>query len=150
MNLSEKDKALLNALIKNGRSSYDKLSKKTGMPVSTVHRRIKSLEKKGLIKGYEPIIDYSKLGFGVVLFMVIDLQEGIDTKVTIDRILKFKNVLEADLLQGSDYDILIKARCKDLKEVDKIVKAVMRVEGVEEVDSMVSGVSEKETLVFEI
>ncbi len=58
MNLSDKDKNLLNSLIKDGRISLDKLSKSINLPVSTVHRRLKNLEKKGLIKSYSPVIDY--------------------------------------------------------------------------------------------
>ena len=150
MNLPNKDKKILNELIKNGRISLDKLSRKTGFPVSTIHRRIKLLEKKMLIKGYEPVIDYSKLGYTVTVFLTVDLHEGVDTKNTIRSFGHLSNVIEIDLVQGSDFDVLLKARCKDLKEVDLLIKEVMQVEGVEEVDSIISGISEKETLVFPV
>lgn len=150
MNLSNKDKSILNELIKNGRVSLDKLSRITGFPVSTIHRRIKLLEKKMLIKGYEPLIDYSKLGYTVTVFLTVDLHEGTDTKKTIRALTHFKNIIEVDLIQGSDFDVLLKARCKDLKEVDLLIKEVMQVEGVEEVDSIISGISEKETMVFPV
>jgi len=150
MKLSVKDKSILNELIKNGRLSLDKLSKKTGIPVSTVHRRLKYLEANKIIKGYEPVIDYTQLGIEVKLFLIIDLHEGIDTNYTIGRLKNYKNIIEVDMLQGSDFDLIAKARCKNLREVDKLVKEVMQIEGIEEVNSMVSAITEKESLVMPI
>jgi len=150
MKLSNKDKLILNELIKNGRVSLDKLSKKTGVPVSTVHRRVKRLELKGLIRGYEPIIDYSMIDYNVTLFLIIDLEEGIDTNVTLSKLKSYNKITELHLLQGSDFDLIAKAKCKNLVDADKLIKEVMKLEGVEEVNSMVSAISEKESLVMPI
>ena len=61
-----------------------------------------------------------------------------------------KNILEIHNLQGSDFDILAKAKCRDLKDVDKLVKKVMQIQGIEEVNSMVSALCEKKLLAMEI
>ncbi|MBN1923974.1 MAG: Lrp/AsnC family transcriptional regulator [Nanoarchaeota archaeon] len=150
MIIDDKDKTLVNSLIRDGRISLDKLSKELKLPVSTVHKRLKNLEKKGLVKGYSPVIDYKMLGYNIILFILIDLVESLERAETIKALKKIQNIIEIDSLQGSDFDIIIKARCRDLSEVDKLLKEVMNIKGIEEVDSMVSGISEKESLTFKI
>lgn len=63
VDLDLRDKKLLFELDFDARKTYSKLSKTLGMSKRGVEYKIQSLEKKGIIKGYYPVIDLSKLGY---------------------------------------------------------------------------------------
>src|SRR3989338_2241317 len=59
----KKDRLLLYLLDLNGRMSYAQLAKRTLLSKQMVKYRIERLEKRGIITGYYPLIDLSRLGF---------------------------------------------------------------------------------------
>ena len=58
--MDEKDKRILALLRKDAKQRVSQLAKKTGLPTTTVHNRIKRMEKGGIIRGYTVIPDYKK------------------------------------------------------------------------------------------
>lgn len=58
------DKKLLRLLSEDARTPLVDLATKLGISAVAVAARIRKLEKKKIIGGYRPSIDYSKLGFG--------------------------------------------------------------------------------------
>lgn len=61
--LDKKDRKILYELDKNSRQSFKQIGKKVGLSREVIQYRIKQLEKKGVIKGYQTLIDTSKLGY---------------------------------------------------------------------------------------
>lgn len=61
--LDKKDRAILYQLDLNSRQSFNQIAKKVRLSREVVQYRIKQLEKKGVIKGYQTLIDVSKLGY---------------------------------------------------------------------------------------
>lgn len=61
--LDKKDRAILYQLDLNSRQGFNQIAKKVGLSREVVQYRIKQLEKKGIIKGYQTMIDISKLGY---------------------------------------------------------------------------------------
>lgn len=64
MKVTRKDVLLCSRLRENGRETLTRMSKKTGIPVSTLYDRMQ-VHKGGLIKGFTSIIDFSALGYVV-------------------------------------------------------------------------------------
>ena len=60
--LDNKDLAIIEVLKHNSNFSTQQISKKTGIPISTVHNRIRKLEKSGIIKEYTILLDNKKIG----------------------------------------------------------------------------------------
>jgi DNA-binding Lrp family transcriptional regulator len=58
--MDEKDELILQALEKNAKLSSRAIAEKIGLPISTVHRRIRKLELDKVIKGYRATIEYEK------------------------------------------------------------------------------------------
>jgi len=52
--LDDKDWQILEILKDNAKLTSHKISKKTAIPITTVHNRIKKLEMNGIIKKYAP------------------------------------------------------------------------------------------------
>jgi Lrp/AsnC family transcriptional regulator, leucine-responsive regulatory protein len=65
------DRALLAALVRDGRASYTDLAERVGLSVSAVHQRVRRLEQRGLIKGYQATLDAKALGLPLTAFISI-------------------------------------------------------------------------------
>ena len=61
--LDQKDKKLLYELDFHSRDPYSKLSKRVNLSKQGVEYKINNLIKKGVIKGFYPVINVPKLGF---------------------------------------------------------------------------------------
>ena len=104
---------------------YTALAKKINAPLSTVHFRMKKLEREGIIEYYKGEIDWKKAGFTITAFVLVSVDKSLLTKVkrTQDDILKellqVMYVREGYITTG-DADLLIKVIARDpshLKEI---------------------------------
>ena len=131
--VDEKDRRILEVLHENSDLSIQKISKLTGIPITTVHNRIKRLKKSGIIKNYTVNLDYQKLGKHVLAFVLINVNQKSMTDSDMDQfdvlreIKKFGHVEEADLITCSN-DILLKCRFNTLDELTEFVVKDLRSE----------------------
>lgn len=72
--LDETDIGILEILRKNARTPFLNIAKKVRISESTVRKRVKELEKEGIIKKYSAIVEPSKLGYGSVALVGIDVK----------------------------------------------------------------------------
>ena len=135
MKLGEKDVALIALLQEDCRQSLKKLSKKLGMPMSTVHEKIGKLETEGFIKQYAAVVDAEKLGLPVTAFLLVNAEtrfggKAVDQKAIAKEISKIPLVQEVHIVTG-EYDLLVKAKGKDMREIGaNVIDCVRKVEGV--------------------
>ena len=61
--LDKKDKQILYQLDLDSRQSFNQIARKVKLSREVVQYRVKQLEKKGIIKGYQTLIDVTKLGY---------------------------------------------------------------------------------------
>jgi len=61
--LDEKDMKILSLLNEDTRCNYAKISSKIGLTPNGINKRVKNLEKSGVIEGYTSSIDWKKLGY---------------------------------------------------------------------------------------
>ena len=143
MDLDEKDLRVLDELKANAKRTTSQISKRTGLPITTVHNRIKKLEKLGIIKRYTVELDYKKLDKPITTYVMVQviymLPSGI--KVMQEDVAKeikgLAGVESVELLTGGT-DILVKVRVKDVDELnDFIIKQLRKVEGVDKTQTMV-------------
>ena len=64
------DIEVLSYLRKNARQPLVKISKKTGIPVTTIYDKLRRHENQ-LIKKYTSLMDFSKFGFPVTAFLMV-------------------------------------------------------------------------------
>lgn len=68
--ITRKDILLCTRLRENARETLTRMSKKTGIPVSTLYDRLQT-HTGGLIKGFTSLIDFALLGYDVRAHMLI-------------------------------------------------------------------------------
>jgi Lrp/AsnC family transcriptional regulator, leucine-responsive regulatory protein len=67
--LDQLDLALLDALQRDGRSTFAELGSLVGLKAPAVHDRVKRLEARGHIRGYSAQLDGKRLGLELVAFV---------------------------------------------------------------------------------
>jgi DNA-binding Lrp family transcriptional regulator len=141
--MDKKDDLILQVLEKNAKLSSRAIAEKVGLPISTVHRRIKKMEQNGIIKGYKAKIEYEKTKRPISAYLFINIAETTPEKghipksKIVNEILKYHEVHELVDVQGSSFDLVIKARFATLKDTSAFVEQRREIEGIEELFSSI-------------
>ncbi len=113
--LDDVDFKIIEMLRNDGRASYKELAEKLGVGVATVYKRVKRLERLGVIKGYTAIIDEAKLGKTITGYIGLEIRPA-DTNKVLEELLKMEEVVEIATVTGA-FDILVKVRVRSLDEL---------------------------------
>ena len=117
------DRAILFELQRNGRLTNQELSERIAMSPSPCLRRVRALEKSGLITGYCAIVDQQKFGYPINVFVSIKLDKPSETimhefELNIELI---DDVMECYLMTGS-HDYLLRVVCKSLQSYEHLIR----------------------------
>lgn len=117
--LSQKDAKILEILMKNCKMPSRKISEKTGIPITTIHNRVKKMEKDGIIKSYKAVVDKKKTGKSIQAF--IHINAGLKNHNELARrISLLPEVDECYVLTGTT-DIMIKISANDVDHLNDFV-----------------------------
>ncbi len=126
-------KELLDILRSNARETPESIAKLLDLEVAEVKARISEYEKRGVIKGYQAIIDEEKVNSSLVT-AVIEVkvtpkrEEGFDHVA--QRIAGFPEVQSVYLMSGT-FDLLLFVTGRNLREVAAFVsERLATLEGV--------------------
>ncbi|WP_204247223.1 Lrp/AsnC family transcriptional regulator [Thermococcus celer] len=134
--VDELDLRILSLLQQNARLSYREIARELKVAVGTVYNRIKRMEEEGIIKGFAPLVDYEKLGFG--LTAVIGVKAQGRKIVEIEReIARNDRVLIVYDITG-EFDIVVVAKFKDRADMNRFVKWLLSLDGVEKTNTSVA------------
>lgn len=135
--LSEKDMIILGILKRNCKLTTREISEKTGMPITTVHNRIKKMEKDGIIRGYTTVVDNKKLGKSMKAFIQITVTystsagERVSQEELAKKIYVLPEVEECYIMTGTT-DILISVSVSDVDELNNfVINKLRNLEGVQ-------------------
>lgn len=150
--LSRIDRKILRLLQDDARTSYVDLAKQIGLSPTPCKERIKRLEREGVIRGYQAILNPQYLDAGLVVFVQIRLN-----RTSQDIFEEFKasafelpEVQECYLVSGN-FDYLIKARVADMAAYREFLgETLLTLPGVQESTSYVVMEQVKETLALNI
>jgi DNA-binding Lrp family transcriptional regulator len=109
------DRKMLAELQAEGRITVTDLAQRVALSVAPCHRRLRELERTGVIRGYRAVIDPAALGFGFeVLVQVTMDREDASTITEFERSLAaIPEVRHAERLFG-DPDYLLRVATADL------------------------------------
>jgi len=124
--LDEKDMKILEVLRDDASLSTQQISKKTRIPITTVHHRMKQLRKEGTIKKTTIVVNHEHLGRPVSVFIMLQADYGYLKQVGMDqhdlaRKISLNPYVEHVALVTGDFDILIKARVGSIKDLDGLL-----------------------------
>lgn len=122
------DRQIILLLQEDAHFSNAALAEKVGLTVSTVHERVRKLEKKGVIKGYVAVVNAEALGKPIMAFIRLSVgatPEGyVETKRSVLDVCRDEpDVLECHGVAGEDCYIL-KVRVANPKELEKLIERI--------------------------
>ena len=123
--LDDKDFAIIEELKKDSKLSEQKVAKKTGIPMTTVHNRIAKLRSSGVIEKFTIRLDYAKIGKPIAAFVLVKAINQADQKALLGQVSKIPNVYEVAMITG-EFDILFKARVASMEELQDVVVGGLR------------------------
>ncbi len=71
--MDAKDRKILTLLRANGRLGFGEIGRQVGLAASSVHDRVRKLEKAGVIKGYRAEIDLTAAGLPITAIVSLAL-----------------------------------------------------------------------------
>ena len=131
------DRKILGALQSDGRISLANLAAKVGLSPSPCLRRIRILERAGIIARYVAVLDQDKVGLPVSVFVSIKLESQREDALTKfgRAIARWPEVLECYLMTGPR-DYLLRVVVADLSAYEQFLKTKLtRLDGIASIES---------------
>jgi len=116
------DWRILRELQDNGRITNVELARRVGISPPPCLRRVRTLEKSGVITGYRAVLDQRLLGFDVTMFAMVGLhsQAEADLIAFEAQVKRWPVVRECYMLSG-EIDFLLKCVAPDLATAQDFV-----------------------------
>jgi DNA-binding Lrp family transcriptional regulator len=113
--MKKNDLFLLSCLRQNARMSLTKMSKKTGVPISTIFQKIRNNFDNNIIRN-SALIDFASLGYNLKAYLLLrvkkeqkdSLLEKLNNNININNMFKINN----------SWDVLAECVFKDLNELE--------------------------------
>jgi Lrp/AsnC family leucine-responsive transcriptional regulator len=137
--IDEMDRRILSLLQQDARLPNAEIARRVGMAPSATLERLRKLEERGVIQGYEVRLDPRKIGFGLTAFIFIRANDRQGENDTGERLRQHSNVLEVHHIAGEDC-YLVKVRASDTEELGRMLRS--------EFGAMPGVVSTKTTIVL--
>jgi DNA-binding Lrp family transcriptional regulator len=141
--MDEKDLKILDILREHGDYTTRQIAKKTLLPPTTIHNRIRKLKEEGVIKKFTVQLDNAKVGKGLMVYVLITadkvlLKQKHKTQYDLVTDLKKMDFIErADIVAGGT-DLVAIVRVKDVEEFDKVLLGkIQNIEGIEDTQSLI-------------
>ncbi|HRC13200.1 MAG TPA: Lrp/AsnC family transcriptional regulator, partial [Dermatophilaceae bacterium] len=103
------DRKLVQLLAADGRMSYTDLGKATGLSTSAVHQRVRRLEERGVVQGYQAIIDPAQVGLPLTAYISLSPLDPAAPDDIPDRIRSFPEIESCHSVAG-DFNYITKVR----------------------------------------
>jgi len=135
--MDKKDRQIIRALQSNGRVTNHDLSEKVGLSPSPCLRRLRNLEKSGVIMGYTAKVDPKHYGLQVTAFVRVCLK-GHDEQTVQNferRVASMPEVMECHVMTGQT-DYQLRVLVADLEDYEAFIRnQLQRVGGIGSIDS---------------
>jgi Lrp/AsnC family leucine-responsive transcriptional regulator len=115
------DRRILELLQADARISNAELARRVGMAPSAVFERVRKLEARGLVRGYEARLDAAALGLGVAAFVLVRADERVGSGEVGARLAALPEVLEVHHIAGEDC-YLVKVRVADTEALSRLLR----------------------------
>ena len=122
----ELDKRIIEMMCNSSQGSYRQLAKQMGVHPTTLIQRVKTLEAKGVIKGYRAKVDYVAMGYdynGLVQVYTDNIESVEKELVNIPEVAAVYDVT-------GEADVVVSLCCLDRDEFSAAVKRINNLPGV--------------------
>jgi Lrp/AsnC family transcriptional regulator, leucine-responsive regulatory protein len=132
------DLTLLRALAADARQSQRALARAVGMSPPAIADRLARLERLGAIRGYRVELDWSALGYPVVVYLAVSANPGADLSEIARSIRTLPEAQDMSVVTGA-FDLLVRLRVRDhthLREL--LLNTIFQIPGVQRTETFLS------------
>ena len=137
MPLDSVDRQMLAILQREGRISNAALAERLHLSPSPCLRRLRGLEREGLISGYRAVLDRTKLGLGLTVFveLKVDGHSERTAAAISEALVGAPEVISAHIVSGSA-DFLLEVVVPDLAAYERLLfGTLLRLPNVADINS---------------
>ena len=119
--MDDVDRKILAELQRDGRLSVTELAERVQLSLSPCHRRVRALERSGVIAGYRAYLDAKTLGLGFEALVFVTMNAA--DRGTLDAfetaVRQSSNIVEAQRLFGNP-DYMLRTVARDLPDFQRL------------------------------
>lgn len=119
--IDETDRQILAALQQNARMSNARIARQIGMAPSAILERIRKLENKGIIQGYEVRLKPGTIKLGLLAYIFVRTNDAFGSLKCAEQLAALPEVQEVHHIAGEDC-YLIKVRTQDTEALGRLLR----------------------------
>jgi len=125
--MDQKDLKILRILQANAAMSMNELAERCAMSKTAVWRRVRDLERKGVIRERVTLLDAEAMGFGLTIFAMVRTNQHSDEWFSkFERSVRsIPEILEFHRTSG-DIDYMLRIVARDMRHYDEVYKRLIR------------------------
>ncbi|MBC9785672.1 Lrp/AsnC family transcriptional regulator [Heliobacterium chlorum] len=138
------DCRILQHLQRNGRVTQTELASLVGLSSPAVAERIKKLEEKGVIRGFQARLNPQALDLGLTAFVSLRLDHPSSYQAFIEQVESCPYIMECHRVTGED-GFFLKIRVKDTLELENVLTTyILTIPGVSHTRTSIALATPKE------
>ncbi len=133
------DLHIIEALIKDARTSFRQISKTLNVSTDTIIDRYNTLQKNGVIRGSTIILNPKEIGYNAMAVFMIDVSpveghtSGLDSSSILEKLIKMRDIIVATKTVG-DHDLLAIGVVKDFQHLFAVRNDIVAIPGVKDME----------------
>ncbi len=128
--LDDADRKIIEALQNDGRATFARLAEAAGISTASAHDRVRKLEQRGVIIGYQALVNPRAIGAEVTAFVAVTERGGATYMDARDRLISLPGVEECHSTAG-DESFLLKVRATSTVALERLIwniRSIARIE----------------------
>jgi Lrp/AsnC family leucine-responsive transcriptional regulator len=130
------DRAIIDALRANARSTFAELAREVGLSAPAVHERVGKLEAAGVITGYHAAIAPESLGYSMSALVGVFMSDTADEDEVAAKIAGLAAIEDCWFVAGEE-SFVVKVRVPDVTGLERTIRALSKIPGVSRTRSTV-------------
>jgi DNA-binding Lrp family transcriptional regulator len=127
--IDDVDRAILAALVDDGRMSFSDLAERCHISRSTAHARVERLRRIGAIVGFTATLDPASLGYALCALVFLKIRQH-EWRAARDAIVEVPGV-ESLMMCAGEYDLIATVRSPDMSHFrDTLLVQLHAIDGV--------------------
>lgn len=117
--LDDVDRAIVAALVDDGRLSVNELASRVGVSRATAYARLDRLRGTGVITGFTATVDPAKVGYGVAALILVNVEQN-EWRSARDELLRLPGVEYLAFTSGG-FDMAVLVRVPSIEALRDVV-----------------------------
>ena len=131
------DLDILKILSKDSKTTFQEIAKKLMVSNTTIHVRVRRMQKFGIIKNFTISIDYYKLGFNYACYIGVYLDKASQYENVLSQLIKIDNITGLDFTTGK-FSLFCKIRAIDSNDARNVISRIHKINGVNRTETFLS------------